>query len=103
MFRTQCSTGKQEEDILFFWERYFSLHTFSNVPSTFPSFPRHVYIKWNERLFQELYRAYKAGRLAKDPSTFWFQGELGFFDNYVIPLAQKMKDCGVLVCHRMNT
>jgi hypothetical protein len=42
-----------------------------------------------------MHRAYKAGRMAKDPSTFWYQGELGFFDNYVIPLAEKMKDCGV--------
>lgn len=55
----------------------------------------HVYQKWNIRLFKELYAAWKAGRLAKDPSTFWYQGELGFFDNYVIPLALKLKECGV--------
>ena len=42
----------------------------------------HIYRKWNTRLFHELYRAYKAGRMAKDPSTFWYAGELGFFDNY---------------------
>ena len=42
----------------------------------------HIYRKWNARLFQELYTAYKEGRMAKDPSTFWYQGELGFFDNY---------------------
>ena len=55
----------------------------------------HVYQKWNKRLFTELFEAYKAGRMEKDPSSFWYQGELGFFDNYVIPLAMKMKDCGV--------
>ena len=55
----------------------------------------HVYQKWNKLLFTEMYQAWKAGRLAKDPSTFWYQGELGFFDNYIIPLAKKLKDCGV--------
>ena len=30
-----------------------------------------------------------------DPATFWYQGELGFFDNYIIPLAKKLKECGV--------
>ncbi|CAB9526583.1 Receptor-type guanylate cyclase gcy [Seminavis robusta] len=55
----------------------------------------HIYRKWNRRLFHELYHAYKAGRMAKDPSTFWYNGEIGFFDNYVIPLAKKLKDCHV--------
>ena len=31
----------------------------------------HIYRKWNERLFFELYRAYKEGRADKDPSEFW--------------------------------
>jgi class 3 adenylate cyclase len=55
----------------------------------------HVYRKWNERLFEEMYAAYKAGRADKDPSEFWYQGELGFFDFYIIPLAKKLSDCGV--------
>ena len=42
-----------------------------------------------------MYAAFKAGRLAKDPCTFWFKGELGFFDNYIIPLAHKLKECNV--------
>jgi len=25
----------------------------------------------------------------------WYDGELGFFDHYIIPLAKKLKDCGV--------
>ena len=41
----------------------------------------HVYQKWNRRLFQELYAAYKAGRMGADPASFWYQGELKFFDN----------------------
>ena len=55
----------------------------------------HVYRKWNERLFEEMYAAYKAGRSTTDPSTFWYEGELGFFDFYIIPLAKKLKECGV--------
>jgi len=55
----------------------------------------HIYRKWNERLFQEMYKAYKEGRAAKDPSEFWYKGEIGFFDFYIIPLARKLKSCGV--------
>jgi hypothetical protein len=38
----------------------------------------HVYNKWNEKLFYEMYEAYKKGRTDKDPSTGWYLGELGF-------------------------
>ncbi|KAL3920658.1 MAG: hypothetical protein SGILL_003150 [Bacillariaceae sp.] len=55
----------------------------------------HIYQKWNERLFVEMYQAYMDGRLGKNPSGFWYQGEIGFFDFYVIPLAKKLGDCGV--------
>jgi hypothetical protein len=55
----------------------------------------HIYQKWNERLFAEMMSAYRAGRSPNDPSLGWYQGELGFFDGYIIPLAKKLKDCGV--------
>lgn len=55
----------------------------------------HVYRKWNERLFFELYTAYKCGRMEANPATFWAKGEIGFFDYYIIPLAKKLKECGV--------
>jgi len=55
----------------------------------------HIYRKWNKRLFKEMFHAYKEGRMAKNPADFWYNGELGFFDNYVIPLAKKLKDCNV--------
>jgi 3'5'-cyclic nucleotide phosphodiesterase len=55
----------------------------------------HVYQTWNKRLFLEMTRAYRHGRMGTDPASFWYQGELGFFDNYVIPLAKKLKECGV--------
>jgi hypothetical protein len=55
----------------------------------------HVYKKWNQRLFNEMYHAYLAGRSSFDPSAGWYEGELKFFDNYIIPLAHKLKECGV--------
>ena len=78
-----------------------------------------VYRRWNERFFEECYKAYKDGRAKTDPSINWYQvsrsgcafgipwkrltiffasfvkGEIGFFDFYIIPLAKKLKDCGV--------
>jgi hypothetical protein len=55
----------------------------------------HVYRKWNERLFLEMYQAFREGRSDNDPSEFWYRGEIGFFDFYIIPLAKKLKNCGV--------
>eukprot|EP00980_Cylindrotheca_fusiformis_P023291 scaffold10332_cov101-Cylindrotheca_fusiformis.AAC.2 len=56
----------------------------------------HVYQRWNEKLFIEMKNAYESGRgPEKDPALSWYQGELWFFDNYVIPLAKKLDDCGV--------
>jgi hypothetical protein len=55
----------------------------------------HIYRKWNERLFREMHKAYIDGRADTDPANFWYQGELGFFDFYIVPLAKKLSDCGV--------
>ena len=54
-----------------------------------------VFKKWNERLFVEMYQAFLNGRSDRDPSEGWYQGELGFFDYYIIPLAKKLETCGV--------
>lgn len=43
----------------------------------------------------ECYEAFKAGRADDDPSIGWYKSELDFFDVYIIPLAKKLKDCGV--------
>jgi len=42
-----------------------------------------------------MYRAYEMGRLDVNPIDRWYQGGIGFFDFYIIPLAKKLKDCGV--------
>lgn len=54
-----------------------------------------TYIKFNRRLFEERYLAYQNGHCEKDPSEGWYKGELWFFDNYIIPLANKLRECGV--------
>ncbi|GKY99154.1 hypothetical protein MPSEU_000870900 [Mayamaea pseudoterrestris] len=55
----------------------------------------HVYRRWNERFYEECFKAWKEGRADTDPSISWYKGEIGFFDFYIIPLAKKLKDCGV--------
>lgn len=55
----------------------------------------HVYRKWNEKFFLECAAAFRDGRASKDPAEDWYQGELWFFDQCVIPLAKKLKECGV--------
>jgi len=54
-----------------------------------------LYRKWNERLFQECYKAYRDGRADKNPAEGWYEGEMGFYDFYIIPLAKKLRDCCV--------
>jgi 3'5'-cyclic nucleotide phosphodiesterase/Adenylate and Guanylate cyclase catalytic domain len=54
-----------------------------------------VYQKWNKRLFSEMYVAYQNGHSKESPSVGWYSGELWFFDNYIIPLAKKLRKCGV--------
>ena len=52
-----------------------------------------VYIKWNEKFFVECYKAWQEGRAEKDPSLNCYDGEIGFFDFYIIPLAKKLDSC----------
>jgi hypothetical protein len=65
----------------------------SDVSHTMQHFT--IYKAWNVNLLKEMYHAYQHGRLAKDPTVGWYEGELWFFDNYVIPLAQKLRECKV--------
>jgi len=55
----------------------------------------HVYQRWNKCLFNEMCTAFKEGRSEKDPALGWYEGELWFFDNYIIPLATKLQECEV--------
>jgi hypothetical protein len=55
----------------------------------------HIYRKWKERLRKELYKSYEEGHSTTDPTENWYKDELGFFDFYIVPLAKKLKECGV--------
>ena len=55
----------------------------------------HIYRKWNERLFEEMYKAHLLFRSKTNPADNWAASEIGFFDYYIIPLAKKLNDCGV--------
>ena len=56
-----------------------------------------TYLDWNERRFEEAYKAWKEGRCsdcnARDPSETFYQRELGFLDFFVGPLAEKLRTC----------
>jgi hypothetical protein len=65
----------------------------ADVAHTMQSF--RVFVKWNKRLFRELYVAHMAGRLSFDPCENWYENQIGFFKHYILPLTQKMKTCGV--------
>jgi hypothetical protein len=43
----------------------------------------------------EQYDAYYHGHLKENPMHGWYDGELWFFDQYIIPLAKKLRICGV--------
>jgi 3'5'-cyclic nucleotide phosphodiesterase len=55
----------------------------------------HIYRKWSEKLYREILVAFLIGRTEYDPSVDWFEREIQFFDFTVIPLARKLKECGV--------
>lgn len=58
------------------------------------AFKKAVYKKWNGKLFQESYKAWKEGRVDTNPAEIWYQQELDFFDKYAIPLAHRLKESG---------
>jgi len=55
-----------------------------------------IFRQWNGNLFGEMHEAYIEGLAEKDPADTWYKDELWFFDNWAIPLAQHLKDCGAL-------
>jgi hypothetical protein len=54
-----------------------------------------TFMKWNERLYREVWSAYASGRTDTDSTLGWYEGQISFFDGYIIPLATKLKDSGV--------
>jgi len=58
--------------------------------------PFDVYKKWNWKLYREMYTAFENGRAEKDPTDTWYEGDIKFFDHYIIPLAKQLIKCGVM-------
>ena len=54
-----------------------------------------IYRKWNTLSFYETLEAFETGRGEFDPSTYWYEEELACFDDYVIPLAQRLRESGI--------
>uniref|UniRef100_A0A7S2YNJ0 Uncharacterized protein n=1 Tax=Entomoneis paludosa TaxID=265537 RepID=A0A7S2YNJ0_9STRA len=54
-----------------------------------------LFQKWDKLLFQEAFKAFGDNRGDYDPSQFWYDAEIGFFDYMVIPLTKKLKESGV--------
>uniref|UniRef100_A0A7S1BMB6 Phosphodiesterase n=1 Tax=Corethron hystrix TaxID=216773 RepID=A0A7S1BMB6_9STRA len=50
------------------------------------------FLKWNYRLYKELMNCHRQGFM-HNPSQHWSQGEIGFFEGYVIPLATRTEFC----------
>lgn len=65
----------------------------SDVAHTMQDFG--TFVKWNQRLFSELRAAFLSGR-GLDCTGDWYADQIRFLDSYVIPLANRIKDCGVL-------
>lgn len=69
MFRILCSTGVSADlkqkllRSLGYVQPWFLINLFCSSVD--------VYRKWNERLFHEMYNAYRSGRAEKDPAEFW--------------------------------
>jgi hypothetical protein len=49
---------------------------------------------WNRRLYEEMHKAFIDRRILRDPSQRWFEGELGCFDFFVLPLTKRLRNCG---------
>ena len=48
-----------------------------------------VFVKWNKKLYNELMYAHLQGR-SFNPATSWYKGQIGFFNGYIIPLAERL-------------
>eukprot|EP00978_Attheya_sp_CCMP212_P041281 scaffold234656_cov53-Attheya_sp.AAC.3 len=54
-----------------------------------------TFVKWTEKYYREIWSAYVSGRTDKDPTLSWYEDQISFFNGHIIPLATKLKECGV--------
>jgi len=53
-----------------------------------------IFLKWNKLLLDELRDANKSNR-GPDCTGNWFQGQIDFFDGYILPLARRLEQCKI--------
>jgi class 3 adenylate cyclase len=53
-----------------------------------------IYSTWNEKLFEEMATAFQRKTSTNDPVGGWYEGEIMFFDFYILPLAEKLLGSG---------
>ncbi len=41
-----------------------------------------------------VFAAYQSGHAPKNPADYWYQGELTFFDEVILPLANRIRESG---------
>jgi 3'5'-cyclic nucleotide phosphodiesterase len=54
------------------------------------------YLKWSTLLLNEYREMYEKGEMHDDPDGFWDHSRLDYFDSFVLPLAEKVNDAGIL-------
>ena len=69
-----------------------------------------TFTKWNKHLYHEVLAAYQYGQQTTDngvienqsqppppppPHENWYESQIGFFDHYIIPLAQRLDSCNL--------
>jgi len=58
--------------------------------------PWEGFLRWNERMFEEKYKAFQEDRSLEDPTRTWFKETLDAFNSYLFPLAlRKAKLFGI--------
>jgi hypothetical protein len=54
------------------------------------------YVTWSMKLLEESQQQYHDGIIHFDPTNSWYQKALGYFDNFLIPLANRIDAAGIL-------
>ena len=63
----------------------------------------HIYRRWNQRLFEEMFVAYQEGRSDTDPCVNWYKGEMGFLIFTSSHWHRNSKIAVCLACQVMST
>ena len=64
-----------------------------------------TFAKWNGHLYHEILAAYQCGRTKcfgneiRHPKENWYESQIGFYDHYIIPLAERLDASGAFCEH----